>query len=69
MHTYIYTHTVKVSKPDVHDESFSIDLFAVAIVSPTPVISIGDISLENSRSDILLEIRFTCSPEGLGAAF
>jgi len=50
------------SSPDVHDESFSFDLVAVDNFPPIPDISIGDISLRDSKSAILLEIRFTCDP-------
>jgi len=50
------------SNPDVTDESFSVDLIAVDIFPPIPNISIGDLSLRDSRSAILLEIIFTCDP-------
>jgi len=55
------------SNPDVHDESFSFDLIAVDIFSQIPDISIGDISLRDSGSAILLEIRFTCDPQSITA--
>jgi len=55
------------SNPDVHDESFSFDLIAVDIFTPIPDISIFDISLRDSRSAILLEIRFTCDPPSITA--
>jgi len=48
-----------VLNPDVHDESFSFGLIAVDIFPPIPDISIGDISLGDSRSAILREIIFT----------
>jgi len=55
------TNTSKsVSNPDVHDGSFSFDLIALDIFPPIPDISIDDISLRDSRSAILLEIRLTC---------
>jgi len=41
-----------VSRPDVNDESFSIDLIAVVIFPPIPDIAIGDdLSLRDNRSD------------------
>jgi len=33
----------RFSNPDVHDESFSVDLIAVDIFPPIPDISIGDL--------------------------
>jgi len=58
----------RVSKSDVHDESVSIDIFAVVIYPPIPDTSIGgDISLRDSRSVILLEIRFTCDSASITA--
>jgi len=60
--------STSVLKPDVHDESFNIDLNAVVIFPPIPGILIGDdISLRDSRSAILLEIRFTWDPESITA--
>jgi len=43
------------SKPDEHDESLSVDLIAVVIFPPIPDMAIGDLSLRDSRSAILLE--------------
>jgi len=54
--------SISVSNPDVTDESFSVNLIAVDIFLSIPDISIGDLSLRDSRSAILLEIRFTCDP-------
>jgi len=46
----------------------SVDLIAVAIFPPILDISIGDdISLRDSRSAILLEIRFTCDSVSITA--
>jgi len=56
-----------MTNPDVTDESFSVDLIAVDIFPPIPDISIGEISLRDSRSAILLEIRFTCDPPSITA--
>jgi len=55
------------SNPDVHDESFSVDLIAVDIFPPIPDISIGALSLRDSRSAILLEIRLTYDPPSITA--
>jgi len=58
---------VSVSKPDVTDESSSVDLI---VFPPIPDISIGDdISLRDIRSAILLEIRFTCDPVSMRDMF
>jgi len=59
--------SICVSNPDVTDESFSVDLIAVDIFPPIPDNSIGDLSLRDSRSAILLEIRFTCDPPSITA--
>jgi len=57
-----------ISKPDVSDESLSIDLIAVVIFHSIPDISIGDdISLRASRCAILFKIRFTCDPPSITA--
>jgi len=49
---------------DVHYESFSIDLVAVVLIAPIPnILSGGDVFLRDSRTAILLEIRFTFDPE------
>jgi len=58
---------ISVSKPDVTDESFSVDIIAVDIFPPIPDNSIGDISLRDCRFAILLEIRFTCDPPSITA--
>jgi len=44
---------------DVHYESFSIDLVAVVLIAPIP----NNVFLRDSRTAILLEIRFTFDPE------
>jgi len=59
--------SISVSKPDVTYESFNVDLIAVDIFPPIPDISIGDLSLKDSRSAIFLEIRFTCDPPSITA--
>jgi len=51
--------SISVSNRDVTDESFSVDLIALDIFPPVPFILIGDLSLRNSRSAILLEIPST----------
>jgi len=59
--------SISVSNPDVTDVSFSFDLIVVDIFPPIPHISIGDLSLRDSRSAIVLEIRFTCDPPSITA--
>jgi len=60
--------STSVSNSDVHNDSFSIDLVAVVIFPPLPYISTGEHDfLRESRSVILLEIRFTCDPESITA--
>jgi len=59
--------SISISNPDVTDESFSVDLIAVDTFPPIPDISIGDLSLRDSRSAILLEIRFTSDPPPITA--
>jgi len=58
--------SVSVPKPDVHDESCSIDRIAVVLFPSIRNISIGnDISFRDSRSAILLNIKFTCDQESI----
>jgi len=60
--------STSVSNPVVHNKSLRIHPIAVAVFPPIPDILIGDnISLRDSRSAILLEIRFTCDPESITA--
>jgi len=58
--------STSVLKLDVHDASLSIDPIAVVVFLTIPDISIGDdISLRESRSATLLELRFTYDPSSI----
>jgi len=59
--------SISVSNPDVTDESFSVDLIVVETFPPIPDISIVDLSLRDTSSAILLEIRFTCDAPSITA--